>query len=493
MNEKLPQLTVFLVGALGLLAAVLIGNAIGSNELPFLVEIVAGGALVGWLILAGKYWWLPIAFGIGIGGFFTIPYKLYPHELGLLLSLGALLPQLILRRGGLRQERPAIPKVFYVLGVYLVAHFAFSMIQNQSEGAGNVARAYMNMLWPVVFGFYFWRFGSTKVMRTAVQVMYVAALMRMGFGLVNYFAGTTFVIPAINYTIDPQDLRVSGIIVLVIAVLFATMKGSFLKRVFNGFIALFSVWAILLGGSRSGMLTLIFIPLFIFAVSRKWALVVVSGASAAVIVLWLNVYPGVLNNLPSRAARSASVVVLGERLDVQEDARMSNDWHLLALPGVARERWSRNWRSMAIGTGIRPFRPINFYAGYERNWIFTMAEVSADMGAYESAFWTLLAVLGLIGMGLYFAVIIWLLRSLLPPLMKRKKRDLTWGVMLWASLAIALWVVLIIPAGGYPSMEIFLGLLALATMADEKRAANQRLPVIAPLARPQRTLSLARA
>lgn len=65
----------------------------------------------------------------------------------------------------------------------------------------------MNMLWPFLFGFAFYRFGSTRVLRTALVVIYGATVIRMIFGLVNYYAGQTYSIPIINYSIDPQDLR----------------------------------------------------------------------------------------------------------------------------------------------------------------------------------------------------------------------------------------------------------------------------------------------
>ena len=91
----------------------------------------------------------------------------------------------------------------------------------------------MNAGWPIIFGYYFWRFGSTRVLKAALRVMYVAALLRMGFGLVNYFAGIDYVIPGINYSIDPQDLRASGSIVFVLALIFIVMRGNVVIRFFT--------------------------------------------------------------------------------------------------------------------------------------------------------------------------------------------------------------------------------------------------------------------
>jgi hypothetical protein len=359
------------------------------------------------------------------------------------------------------------------------------MLQNRGFGAGNVSRAYMNALWPLVFGYFFWRFGASTISRAALRIIYVAALIRMAFGLFNYYVGRTFIIPVINYSIDPQDLRMSGSIVLVIALLFAAMEGRALSRAFNAAIALFAVWVILLGGSRTGAAMLVVIPLFAFTVSRRWLAACATLSCAAVLIFTLNAYPRSLESLPIRATRALSVFLMKERLDVQEEARESNLWHRVALPEQAYRRWSSGLRTMAVGTGVKPFQPVNSMVYLGRDTIFRWAEVSADMGAYESAFWTLLAVLGAVGLCLYALFLIWLLRQLLPALMKRKRRDATWALLFWACLWIVQWFIFAIPTGSYPSWEIFLGILALGALRDEEKKAPAPRPRIEPVEDPR--------
>ncbi len=467
MTEKLPQLILFLATAIGLLFAVILGNAIGSAESFFLLMIAAGAAGLAWLVLAGKYWWLPMAFGLGIGGFFTLPFKLYPHEIALAACVAALVPQMVLRRTGLSDSRPQLPYVFYILALYLAVHFCMSMVVNDGDGWGNVSRAYMNMLWPFVFGYYFWRHGSTKVLQAALKVIYGAALARMAFGLVNYYAGYTYTIPLINYSIDPQDLRASGSIVLVLAFIFTAMRGNMVLRALNGAITLFAVWVILLGGSRTGAATLLMLPLFAFAIRRKWLGLVATVACSGILILALNEYPKVIEALPKRATRAMSVFLLKERLDIQEETRDSNMWHRVALPEEAQKRWSESIRTRAFGTGIKPYRGLTPGIWFGPETLFLWAKVSGDMGAYESAFWTVLAVLGVTGLALYAWLLGWLLRRLGIALLARREKDITWGVLFWACLSIVQWAVFAIPGGSYPSWEVFLGLIALARITDD--------------------------
>ena len=123
MSPKFPQIALLVVVALGLLFAIYLGVQIGSDNLWFLAVLIGGMLLVTWIVWGRDYWWVPMAFGLGIGGFFTIPWKLYPHEIALAVCSLALLPQLVFRRSAAGKKRPELPLVFYILGAYLICHF----------------------------------------------------------------------------------------------------------------------------------------------------------------------------------------------------------------------------------------------------------------------------------------------------------------------------------------------------------------------------------
>src|SRR5207237_4536421 len=119
--------------------------------------------------------------------------------------------------------------------------------------------AYMNALWLFLFGFLFYRYGSTRVLRAALGVMCLALLIRMVFGFINYYADHTYPIPVINYSIDPQDLRASGLLLFSLGlVLVLVTRGGF-SRVAYGIMTGVAAWAVMLGGSRGGIALLLFI------------------------------------------------------------------------------------------------------------------------------------------------------------------------------------------------------------------------------------------
>lgn len=468
MPSRFPQLILVTVVTLALLFALFLGVEIGTDDFWILAGLIAVAGVIGWTVIGREYWWLSMTFGLGIGGFFTIPFKLYPHEIALVAAGLALLPQLVFHQAAAGKERPGLPKVFYLLGAYLLGSYVCSvLVYRQTDALGNVSRAYMNMLWPFLFGFAFYRFGSTRVLRAGLMVLYVATVIRMLFGLVNYFAGQTYNIPLINYSIDPQDLRASGLILVSITVLFTLISRSKFGRLGNLVMTAVASWAVMLGGSRGGIALLLFIPAFLFVALRRTILLVVFGGITLCGILFINAAPHSLDLFPYRVARAFSILLINDnKLDVQTDVQDSNLWHKEILPGEAYRRWSASPRSMAVGTGIKKYNPMvkDWSGGLDA--LYFNGKVSADMGAYESGFWTVLAVTGLIGLCLYLWLLIQLFVRLFPRVWREGIVDLPTAVGFWACLMVSSWVIFCVPQGTYPSFEIFVSLLALAAYAD---------------------------
>ena len=486
MSSRFPQLFLVVVVCLAFLFALFLGVQIGAGNFWFLAFLVATAVILAWIILGREYWWLPMAFGLGIGGFFTIPFKLYPHEIALAAGGIALLPQLVFRRASAGKERPNLPIVFYILSAYLVVSYAASvLIYRQTDALGNVSRAYMNMVWPFLFGFAFYRFGSTRVLRAGLVVLYGATVIRMIFGLINYFAGQTYNIPVINYSIDPQDLRASGLILVSITVLFVLISRSAFGKLANLLMTGVAAWAVMLGGSRGGIASLLFIPAFLLFALKRNLLLVVFAVVALCGILFINASPHLLDALPYRVSRAFSILLVNDnKVDVQTDVQDSNLWHKVILPGEAYRRWSESPRSMAVGTGIKKYNPLvkNWAGGLDA--LYYNGKVSADMGAYESGFWTVLAVTGLIGFGLYMFLLIDFFVRLFPRVWRSGIRDVPTAVGFWASLMIASWIIFCVPQGTYPSFEIFVAILALGAYADSPERGRLReikaKPAIAP-------------
>src|SRR5262249_39944192 len=158
----------------GLVSALVLGSALGSDD--YLLVILATASLFAaiWIVMSGERWWVPMGFGLGIGGWFFVPFKLYPHELALALCGMAILPRIPFKSIGLRRKRPQLPKVFYILFLYLLVHFAVAAVRGwDSGGLGNIARAYLNALWPFIIGLAVYLYGSTSVVGAMLRAMYL--------------------------------------------------------------------------------------------------------------------------------------------------------------------------------------------------------------------------------------------------------------------------------------------------------------------------------
>jgi hypothetical protein len=95
--------------------------------------------------------------------------------------------------------------------------------------------------------------------------------------------------------------------------------------------------------------------------------------------------------------------------------------------------------------------------------------LSAKVGAYESGWWTVIAVTGVVGLVLYAIVLFYLLRKLLPILLRERVRDHSHAFAFMAVFGIIIWIGLGWTNGGFPSTEILFGFLALAALEDRQR------------------------
>ena len=472
MSPILARLPYYCALLAGLVAAMFLGTALGSDD--YLLVILASVSLFSaiWIIMSGEWWWVPMGFALGIGGYFTIPWKLYPHEMALALCGLAILPRIPFKPAGLRKYRPALPTVFFALFGYLVAQYVYSAFREWNTGGlGNISRAYLNALWPFIFGSAFYWYGSSKVIGAAFRAMYLALVIRMAFGFVNYYFEENFIVPLVNYTIDPQDLRASGTMLLILSTLMLVATRGPIARVGHAIIVLFSLGACLIGGSRAQIAALFLYPLILCVIFRRWTLLSVSTAVTGLLVVAVNLSPQTLESLPYRMQRGLSVLIVGPtiEIDVQQDVKGSDEFRSV-ISAEGRKRWSENARTLLFGTGIRRFdeNVIMAASRFELDPFTLMIQVAADVGGYETTIWTLLAVLGLVGLLLYAGLFLAFLRRILPALSGTRFAGSDFVVVAWATIYMVGVFLTCALFGGFPSFEIFLGVLALAIIQDRR-------------------------
>ncbi len=477
------KLSVWLLIFLGAIAAVFIGFMMGGNAIPVFVIFLTLTFSIVWIAGARERWWLLVPAAGTLGGFFYFGFKVYPQEIALLASVVPVALMLAFRAAPVRLHRPALPMLMYILGAYLVAHWFGSNIYNWSEGSagyGNVGRAYFNAFWAIFFVILFWRYGSTRYIAAALLLCYLAAFARVIMGIVFYLNDAFAYIPVINYVLPgstfsrSDDLRWSGLTLATLAICYFLIEKGVLKKTFHAIVFFASSVAMLFGSGRTTVVLVAVMPLFAAILYRKIIPVFATASVLLTIVFFVNASPIVLNPFPYRVQRSLSILLLNQdEAEFYGKTEGSNEWHE-GLRKVAYSKWTQSWATVLFGTGIRPF---DVTVGEAREGTtMTMEDMmysSAKVGAYESGWWTVMAVTGLVGLVLYGSVLIYLLRKLLPILLRDRITDHTHAFAFMAVFGIVIWIGLGWTNGTFPSTEILFGFLALAGFQDRVRITRQ--------------------
>ncbi|MDQ3197721.1 MAG: hypothetical protein M3Q46_00810 [Verrucomicrobiota bacterium] len=473
-----PRAGLWFVTAIGLLVCAAIGITVASNAVNTVIVIATIALGLAWVTLAKNRWWLLVPAAGTLGGYFWFGFKLYPHEVAL---AGAFLPlcmALAIRRGVTVENRPPFPTVLYLLSFYLLAHWLGSNIYNKLDsggGFGNVTRAYFNAYWVIFFLIAFWRYGWTKFIPAALMLSYLAAGARVIIGLLTYFTNAFAYIPVVNYVLPGSthdrgaDLRFSGLSVATLAACYFLIHKGFLRKSFHFLVFLFGSGALLFGSGRTVLVLVCIIPLSAALLYRKIIPLLFSTLALVVVIVFLNVRPSVLDHVAPRVQRSVSILLLDPaQADKYGLAGSSDEWHA-NLRALGFKKWTDSWHSFLFGTGIRPYDNAirETVIGSTTNEDYQ--ESSAKVGAYESGWWTVIAVTGLVGLIFYLTVLLYLLRRLLPILLREKIRDHQHAFAFMSVFGIVIWLGLGWTNGGFPSTEIMFGFLAVLAIDDEKQ------------------------
>ncbi|MEO6971709.1 MAG: hypothetical protein ABI217_12545 [Chthoniobacterales bacterium] len=473
-----PRLGIWMATAVGLLVCVAIGMAVANYAVGTAIMLATFALGLTWITTAKERWWLLVPAAGTLGGYFWFGFKLYPHEVAL---AGALIPLFLgraLRMHATEQHRSIpFPTVLNLLGLYLMAHWLGSNIYNKLDGTsgyGNVTRAYFNAFWVIVFLFAFWKHGSTKYIPAALLVSYLAAGFRVGVGILTYFTSAFAYIPVINYVLPGSthargsDLRASGLTLATLAACYFLIHKGFVRKSFHLFVFLGSCVALLFGSGRTVLVLVCLVPICAALLYRKIVPLILSTFVVGTLLVILNVEPTLLDHVAAPVQRSASILLLNKEQSVKYGlAESSDEWHA-NLRALGFKKWTESWHNFLFGTGIRPYDNaiVETVAGVTTNEDYL--ESSAKVGAYESGWWTVIAVTGLVGLLLYLSVLVYLLRKLLPVLLHEKVRDHRHAFAFMAVFGIVIWLGLGWTNGGFPSTEIMFGFLALLAIEDKK-------------------------
>jgi hypothetical protein len=489
------QIFSFLLYLASVVLAIYFSSLISEGGFEGFIEIagVAGG--LAWLLFGSRIWCLPIFFALGFGGTFYVGFKIYPHEVGFLAGLIAILPTAILTRS-VTVHRRGLPVTMLVLLAYLMVHCAISCIVYGGGlnfgNIGTIGRAYLGGAWSMVFVIVFYYYGNSRSFITGLYLFELAYTLRAVIGIIAYFSPSALYLPGVNFVLPGQgtmgyyDLRTVGVglTFLSLSLLFDQKKGP--HKYIQIALLVLALISSAMGGGRLYLVIVLFALVVAAFYSRKWILVAAMPVAIAGLIIAVNLELIPLDELPEGAARSLSILVLKDRESVGKEMGTygSDQWHE-RLREIAIERWTATPLTFLFGNGSRPFNASVFEESTSRA-VETLLEEAANVNSYEAGLWQTVAMLGLVGFLLYTAVIgIFLYRVVI--FAQRIPND-RWvkTILFYTCLVVFQWYAFCYGQGGLPSIEIFIVTLgsfylqdrALELMGDPK---NRNIALDIPL------------
>lgn len=441
----------------------------GVNDLIAAIVLIGG---VIWVVSGRQVWWLPIPIATSIGGLIWVGFRIYSHEIAVLMAAMALLPALAINRRALEQYRPALSWIVYALPLYLLVHLFASLVFNRLSGGtgyGNIFRTYMTAIWALFFVIGIYHYGNSRLIRRTIILVYIGLLFRVVVGLYSYyFPGYIFFRGFDVFFLlsehGSMELRDAPMRLLILSLGLSMASRNFGATVFHLIVALLSVWLLLMGSGRVTVGMLGVVPIFWLLIQRRYMLLLLALGAMISVILFLNANPGVLYLLPEGPQRALTILIFGDVLDIQARLAGSNLWHQ-ELFQLGKARWLATPVSFLFGNRVYPFDPT--MGGYSYDFYHSV-QVAASIAKYERSLWTILATTGLAGGLLYAGVFFALLRGPVRSLFRNQIVDFTHAVYFFAAMHSFLFLLFCPFSGSFPGVELMWAGIAFALYQDAK-------------------------
>ncbi|MGI8436008.1 MAG: hypothetical protein ACR2NX_03770, partial [Chthoniobacterales bacterium] len=307
-------------------------------------------------------------------------------------------------------------------------------------------------------------------------------------GVLTYFSSTFAYIPVLNYVLPGStetrsaDIRAAALSLGMFAACYFLIHKGFLRKFFHGSVFLLSVVALLFGSGRGVLVVICLVPLSMAFLYRKVVPIILSLLVVGVVLGTVNLNPSLLNGLPYSVQRSASVLLFDKGVANSYGRTATSDiWHE-ELRQIGFKNWTRSWNTFLFGTGIRPFDAAAQNQVEGRTTFEDLLASSSKVGAYESGWWTVTAVTGLVGLISYLLVFAYLLRKLVPVLWRERIADHSHAFAFLGVFGIVNWLALGWANGSFPGVEIMYAFIAVCAFQDRQKARRAlRLPERSPL------------
>lgn len=477
-----------LIGIFCLVAAIAGANlAIDSGTTMVYLALFFGAVFL--LAQARNYWWVALLVGAAFGGYAYFGVKIYAHELMLAAALGGLIPSVAMNPSSpLAAERPKLPWYFYAFGIYLGIHIVLSIWWHEPRGFvayGNVVRAYVNGLWPLVFVFFFRAYGRSDLFPFAVHLLQATYILRALIVVSFHVFPKAMILPGVNFLLPGtatgagfDDLRWSGYGICLTSSALILAARSNIQRVLQFALLGASFVALVAGGGRAMLVSGLLAAAFALLCGRYWKILGAVGSLVFCGLLYLNLFPESLHALDRRWERTLSILVIGYK-NTANYAMVagSDEWHD-RLATIGYERWTESPRTVVLGYGIRPWEQ---NVMRESNWTMlfeALMQGAADTGNYESALWTTLAVTGLVGFLLCVATLFHFQIFNLRTLIKERPTGFALCAAFLGTFPPLHWLLFSPRLGSYPSLDLMFAAVAYFYLWDQRTG---KAPVATPV------------
>jgi hypothetical protein len=471
--------TAIAIWVFGVLAAVAVGPAFVSflvtrmerYSLPF-------GAILGiifaivWVYGSGKYWWLVFPVMALWGGLFWVGFRIYPDEFGLVIAAAALAVALCTHYQAIVRDRSPASWGFLLLCLYFLVHLLSSLSNTRLgwlSGGGSIVRVYASGITCLVFSWMYYKFGSSEHIKLAVIILFMVMLVRIVISMLALYTPVLYGISEAGFLWlnSSSDLRFSALYQMLFGImLFYLFKGRWTKAIIIVFIIGMFI-LVLFGEGRVSVAMAVSTLILWMLLARKTILLVYLLPLLIVCIVLVYSEVHLLSQLPPGVQRAMSFIP-GLESQLIYNTGGSDDWHFdLLLLGY--QRWTSSFASLIFGNCINPE---GVYSFAKLDYLSKL-EIAAGTSRYECTLWSVLATLGIVGTALYVWIFTFLFREIIP--IVRREGIISFNHAVYAAAIISLLLMILFGwiRGGFPGIEMMLGVMAKALYEDSKSSKQQ--------------------
>jgi hypothetical protein len=412
------RIVLYLVALAGFALAIYAGAFIGGGQATSLLLPVFAIITAIYFLRAGRFWWVAYPLFVAFTGVFWVGFKIYSFELGLALTLIALVVHLAMGGWEASLRKDPLPHLSLICFLFIFLHGLASVYWAKYTGEGginNITRSYSEYLWPLIFLFAYARYGNNDGLPWALNLFLGMFIFRAALSVVRIFLpqmeGYLF-IPGINFIPLANleaDLRESCLAASYILLGKMACQKNWAAKAGWGLLWLAAGLGIAFGGGRVAVPLYALGPLVLAAIYRKWVLLAGTAVVLGTAVAYLNLNPQILDGLPKEAdtARRAlsGLIFREDRAGPDEFATgQSDEFHRL-LREAGYKKWTEDAASLFVGYPIRKFDYESYDQSVGGQYLHQLkVDAAVATGRYEKGLWIYLAVFGITGFSLYLGL-----------------------------------------------------------------------------------------